>query len=275
MYGISNETLWSNNPQIDATCSNIYIGEVLCVDTESYTYPSVDTGLYEVSRLLAVEHSADFAATRLHLPPLLRVILMTLCVFLSAVLFAFPSLYDGCFDSYSFDKTYAQAVTTSGSHTLPFCPPVVLSASFSFTTQPCTLSKRDAEYEMEIQTASERAHADKFAHNVGNASSAPHDMASAVDLSTYRSHPPCGITSCKARSDSTSNPIREYRASVSVVRVMQLTVALFAHHHVLYIVCIHDLESSIRCEIPPERRSAGAEMQDFQLALRGVLCDQR
>lgn len=48
MYGISNETLWSNNPQIDATCSNIYIGEVLCVDTESYTYPSVDTGLYEV-----------------------------------------------------------------------------------------------------------------------------------------------------------------------------------------------------------------------------------
>lgn len=48
MYGISNETLWSNNPQIDATCSNIYIGEVLCVDTASYTYPSVDTGLYEV-----------------------------------------------------------------------------------------------------------------------------------------------------------------------------------------------------------------------------------
>ncbi|WWC60092.1 uncharacterized protein I303_102656 [Kwoniella dejecticola CBS 10117] len=45
-YGISNETLWSNNPQIDDACDNIYVGEVLCVDTESYTYPQYNETLY-------------------------------------------------------------------------------------------------------------------------------------------------------------------------------------------------------------------------------------
>ncbi|RXK41409.1 hypothetical protein M231_01314 [Tremella mesenterica] len=28
-YGMSNDTLYSNNPQIDAPCDNIYVGEVL------------------------------------------------------------------------------------------------------------------------------------------------------------------------------------------------------------------------------------------------------
>ncbi|WVR07328.1 hypothetical protein IAU60_004369 [Kwoniella sp. DSM 27419] len=31
-----NETLWSNNPQIDAACENIYVGEILCA--LAYTY---------------------------------------------------------------------------------------------------------------------------------------------------------------------------------------------------------------------------------------------
>jgi len=30
-YGIDATTLWTNNPQIDTECYNIYIGEVLCV----------------------------------------------------------------------------------------------------------------------------------------------------------------------------------------------------------------------------------------------------
>ncbi|WVQ79069.1 hypothetical protein IAT38_001163 [Cryptococcus sp. DSM 104549] len=46
MYGISNETLWSNNPQIDAACDNIYVGEVLCVDTASFSYPAYNETLY-------------------------------------------------------------------------------------------------------------------------------------------------------------------------------------------------------------------------------------
>ncbi|ORX36354.1 hypothetical protein BD324DRAFT_628452 [Kockovaella imperatae] len=46
-YGMSNTTLWSNNPQIDPECTNIYIGEVLCVDTKSYNYPSYNQSLYE------------------------------------------------------------------------------------------------------------------------------------------------------------------------------------------------------------------------------------
>ncbi|KAK8861390.1 hypothetical protein IAR55_002209 [Kwoniella newhampshirensis] len=46
MYGISNETLWANNPQIDAACDNIYVGEVLCVDTESFAYPQYNETLY-------------------------------------------------------------------------------------------------------------------------------------------------------------------------------------------------------------------------------------
>lgn len=47
MYGIANSTLYSNNPQINGDCSNIYVGEVLCVDTVPYTYPAYNTTLYE------------------------------------------------------------------------------------------------------------------------------------------------------------------------------------------------------------------------------------
>lgn len=39
-YGLSNTTLYLNNPQINSACSNIYIGEVLCVDTTVYPYSS-------------------------------------------------------------------------------------------------------------------------------------------------------------------------------------------------------------------------------------------
>lgn len=49
MYGISNSTLYANNPQINGDCSNIYVGEVLCVDTAAYSYPAYNTTLYEVS----------------------------------------------------------------------------------------------------------------------------------------------------------------------------------------------------------------------------------
>lgn len=49
VYGIDNATLWSNNPQIDNTCSNIYIGEVLCVDTNGFDYPEFNQTRYEVS----------------------------------------------------------------------------------------------------------------------------------------------------------------------------------------------------------------------------------
>ena len=48
-YGISNPTLIANNPQIDANCENIYVGEVLCVDTDDYVYPEVNQTIYQVS----------------------------------------------------------------------------------------------------------------------------------------------------------------------------------------------------------------------------------
>ena len=49
MYGMDNATLYHNNPQIDPDCSNIYIGEVLCVDTSAFDYPSFNQTAYEVS----------------------------------------------------------------------------------------------------------------------------------------------------------------------------------------------------------------------------------
>jgi hypothetical protein len=49
MYGMDNTTLYSNNPQINVDCSNIYIGEVLCVDTEAFSYPEYNATLYDVS----------------------------------------------------------------------------------------------------------------------------------------------------------------------------------------------------------------------------------
>lgn len=48
-YGISNPTLIANNPQIDGNCENIYVGEVLCVDTDDYVYPEVNQTIYQVS----------------------------------------------------------------------------------------------------------------------------------------------------------------------------------------------------------------------------------
>lgn len=48
-YGITNPTLVANNPQIDDSCSNIYVGEVLCVDTDDFVYPEVNQTIYEVS----------------------------------------------------------------------------------------------------------------------------------------------------------------------------------------------------------------------------------
>lgn len=48
VYGIDNATLWANNPQIDNECANIYIGEVLCVDTASFDYPEFNQTRYEV-----------------------------------------------------------------------------------------------------------------------------------------------------------------------------------------------------------------------------------
>ena len=49
-YGMDNSTLWSNNPQIDPECSNIYIGEVLCVDTTQFAYPDFNSSLYDVGQ---------------------------------------------------------------------------------------------------------------------------------------------------------------------------------------------------------------------------------
>ena len=49
MYGIDADSLWSNNPQIDEECGNIYIGEVLCVATDKYQYPEYNTTRYDVS----------------------------------------------------------------------------------------------------------------------------------------------------------------------------------------------------------------------------------
>lgn len=38
--GINSTILWANNPQIDSQCSNIYIGEVLCVAKSVIVPPS-------------------------------------------------------------------------------------------------------------------------------------------------------------------------------------------------------------------------------------------
>lgn len=47
---MANTTLYSNNPQINSDCSNIYIGEVLCVDTNTFAYPEYNQTLYDVRR---------------------------------------------------------------------------------------------------------------------------------------------------------------------------------------------------------------------------------
>lgn len=48
IYGMDDATLRKNNPQINEGCTNIYIGEVLCVDTVGYEYPELDREKYEV-----------------------------------------------------------------------------------------------------------------------------------------------------------------------------------------------------------------------------------
>lgn len=49
VYGMDDATLRQNNPQINEECTNIYIGEVLCVDTQAYEYPEFDQEKFEVS----------------------------------------------------------------------------------------------------------------------------------------------------------------------------------------------------------------------------------
>ncbi|ORY25807.1 hypothetical protein BCR39DRAFT_277723 [Naematelia encephala] len=48
MYGMPNGTLYANNPQINGECNNIYIGEVLCVDTEDFSYPAYNETAYDI-----------------------------------------------------------------------------------------------------------------------------------------------------------------------------------------------------------------------------------
>ncbi|BEI82776.1 hypothetical protein CcaverHIS002_0306440 [Cutaneotrichosporon cavernicola] len=48
MYGMDANTLWSNNPQINAECTNIYTGEVLCVDTDCFDYPEFNQTAFDV-----------------------------------------------------------------------------------------------------------------------------------------------------------------------------------------------------------------------------------
>lgn len=49
VYGMDDATLRQNNPQINDECTNIYIGEVLCVDTQAFEYPEFDQEKFEVS----------------------------------------------------------------------------------------------------------------------------------------------------------------------------------------------------------------------------------
>jgi hypothetical protein len=49
MYGMDSNTLWSNNPQINDDCTNIYIGEVLCADTACFDYPEFNQTAFDVS----------------------------------------------------------------------------------------------------------------------------------------------------------------------------------------------------------------------------------
>ncbi|EJT45977.1 hypothetical protein A1Q2_01317 [Trichosporon asahii var. asahii CBS 8904] len=48
VYGMDDATLRQNNPQINDECTNIYIGEVLCVDTQAFEYPEFDQEKFEI-----------------------------------------------------------------------------------------------------------------------------------------------------------------------------------------------------------------------------------
>lgn len=49
MYGMGFETLSYNNPQINDECTNIYVGEVLCIDTQQFNYPDYNQTAFDVS----------------------------------------------------------------------------------------------------------------------------------------------------------------------------------------------------------------------------------
>lgn len=55
VYGMDDATLRQNNPQINDECTNIYIGEVLCVDTAAYEYPEFDQEKFDVSASAALQ----------------------------------------------------------------------------------------------------------------------------------------------------------------------------------------------------------------------------
>lgn len=55
MYGMDANTLWSNNPQINNECTNIYVGEVLCVDTDCFDYPAFNQTAFDVSESTRAE----------------------------------------------------------------------------------------------------------------------------------------------------------------------------------------------------------------------------
>lgn len=58
MYGMTQDVLYSNNPQIDANCSNIYVNEVLCVATTKYSYPAFNSTSYQVSLKISLFQAA-------------------------------------------------------------------------------------------------------------------------------------------------------------------------------------------------------------------------
>lgn len=61
-YAINSTLLWANNPQLDAECSNLYIGEVVCVD-DKYNVPPAPAASSTPSAATASSSSAAPSAT--------------------------------------------------------------------------------------------------------------------------------------------------------------------------------------------------------------------
>lgn len=61
-FSLDDTILYTNNPQIDSSCQNIYVGEVLCVDSKIYTYPSTATTNSSVSAITPSSSSTDYAS---------------------------------------------------------------------------------------------------------------------------------------------------------------------------------------------------------------------